>query len=271
MYQTRYHTCASLAQARELYASLNEPSYLSGGFTLIPAMKNRLAAPENLIDLRKIAELHGITTDREWLTIGAATCHADVAASQEVSQAIPALAQLAGSIGDMQVRHMGTIGGSVANNDPAADYPAAALGLGAIVITDRRAIPADEFFTGMYTTALEEGEIIVRIRFPIPKSAGYAKFRNPASRYALAASYVVRHQNGSVRVAVTGAAENGVFRWQQAEEQLGTRFETKVLDDLAVNPLEMLSDMHGSEDYRAHLVKVTTARAVLAQGRAEIN
>jgi carbon-monoxide dehydrogenase medium subunit len=254
MYQTSYHKCETLDEARRLYAQLREPSYLSGGFTLIPAMKNRLAAPENLIDLRAIPELRGIRQEAGWLVIGAATCHAEVAASNTVARAIPALAQLAGSIGDMQVRHMGTIGGSVANNDPAADYPAAVLGTGAMIVTDRREIAADHYFTGMYSTALEEGEIILRIAFPEPQSAGYAKLRNPASKYALAASFVAR----------------GVFRWTAAEAALASCFEPGAVANLQLDPSEMFSDLHGSSDYRANLTRVMTARAVAAQGRTDI-
>jgi carbon-monoxide dehydrogenase medium subunit len=270
MYQTSYHKCETLDEARRLYAQLREPSYLSGGFTLIPAMKNRLAAPENLIDLRAIPELRGIRQEAGWLVIGAATCHAEVAASNTVARAIPALAQLAGSIGDMQVRHMGTIGGSVANNDPAADYPAAVLGTGAMIVTDRREIAADHYFTGMYSTALEEGEIILRLAFPEPQSAGYAKLRNPASKYALAASFVARAADGSVRVSVTGAGQNGVFRWTAAEAALASCFEPGAVANLQLDPSEMFSDLHGSSDYRANLTRVMTARAVAAQGRTDI-
>ena len=270
MYNTTYHQCRTLEQALSLHAELSEPSYISGGFTLIPAMKNRLAAPENLIDVRAIPELQGITLDAGRLSIGAATCHADVAGSETVARAIPALAKLAGSIGDMQVRHMGTIGGSVANNDPAADYPAAVLGMGATVVTDRREIAADDYFTGMYTTNLEDDEIVVRIVFPVPLSAGYAKFRNPASRYAMAASWVSRAADGSVRVAVTGASEEGVFRWSQAEAALGGRFEADAIDKVSLSPIRMMADLHGSSEYRAHMVRVMTARAIAAQGRADI-
>lgn len=270
MYQTTYHKCETLESALSLYAELSEPSYISGGFTLIPTMKNRLAAPENLIDVRAIPELQGIAYEDGQLVIGAATCHADVAESETVANAIPALAQLARSIGDMQVRHMGTIGGSLANNDPSADYPSAVLGLGATIITDRREILADDYFTGMYATDLEDGEIIVRIAFPKPQSAGYAKFRNPASKYALAASFVVRQADGAVRVAVTGAGENGVFRWAEAEQVLTTRFEAEAVDTIQPDANEMLSDLHGPADYRASLVRVMTARAVRAQHRADI-
>ncbi|WP_114966426.1 FAD binding domain-containing protein [Alkalilacustris brevis] len=270
MYQTTYHKGQSLDQVRKLHAELPEPSYISGGFTLIPAMKNRLAAPENLIDLRALPELRGITRDGDRLRIGAASCHAEVAGSPEVAQSIPALALLADSIGDMQVRHMGTIGGSVANNDPAADYPAAVLALGATIITDQREIAAHDFFTGMYATDLAEGEIILRIDFPVPRSAGYAKLRNPASKYAIAASFVARGSDGSVRVAVTGAGEDGVFRWFDAEQALADRFETASVEALQPDPGMMLSDLHGSAEYRAALVKVMTARAVDAQGSVDI-
>jgi carbon-monoxide dehydrogenase medium subunit len=265
MYQIAYHHCDTLDRALALFAELDEPSYISGGFTLIPAMKNRLAAPSNLIDLRAIPELNGISVENGRLVVGAATCHADVATSALVAATVPALGRLAGSIGDMQVRHMGTIGGSVANNDPAADYPAAVLGLQAIIVTDRREIPAEEYFTGLYSTALEEGEIILRIAFLVPRGASYAKFRNPASKFALAASFVVRAIDGSVRVGVTGASGNGTFRWTEAEEALAARFEPTALDDLRPDAADMLSDLHGGSDYRAELVRVMTARAVEAQ------
>lgn len=271
MYATNYHKCRTLAQALELYAELNEPSYMSGGFTLIPAMKNRLAAPENLIDLQSIPELQGVSHDGEWVSLGAATCHADVAASRTVQTLIPALAHLAGSIGDMQVRHMGTIGGSVANNDPSADYPAAVLGTGARIITDRREIVADDYFAGMYATVLEPGEIVIRLLFPIPLSAGYAKFRNPASHYAMAACFVSRFADGSVRVGVTGASENGVFRWSEAEEALASNFDPESLGGLSFGTVRMMSDLHGSADYRSHLVRVMTARAVNAQAGTDIS
>jgi carbon-monoxide dehydrogenase medium subunit len=271
MYQTTYHRPKTIAEAVSLYSSLEEPAYLSGGHTLLPAMKGRLAAPANLIDLRAIPELSGIEVRPDGVVIGAATPHAVVAASAEIKAAIPALAGLAGSIADVQVRHVGTIGGSVANNDPAADYPAAVLGLAGTVHTDRRSIPADEYFTDLYSTALEPGEIVVRIEFPVPESAGYAKFRNPASRYALAAAFVARHRDGSIRVAVTGAGSSGVFRWAEAESALQARFEPAAVEALLPDPGGLMSDMHASAEYRAHLVRAMTKRAVACMGGVDIS
>ena len=270
MYQTTYHRPATLADAVALFSSVDEPAFLSGGHTLIPTMKGRLAAPANLIDVRRIPDLQGIVVDGETVVIGAATTHAEVAASAEIARAIPALSLLAGSIGDVQVRHVGTIGGSVANNDPAADYPSAVLALGGRVETDRRVIEADDYFTGLYSTALEPGEIVVRIALPIPASAGYAKFRNPASRYAMAAAFVARHRDGSVRVAITGAGTAGVFRWTDAERALAGSFVASAIDGLSPDPGDMLADMHASSEYRAHLVGVMTRRAVDSMGGASI-
>ncbi|NNU80788.1 xanthine dehydrogenase family protein subunit M [Halovulum dunhuangense] len=270
MYRTEYHRPATLAEAAALFERLEDPSYLSGGHTLIPAMKNRLAAPTDLIDLRRIPDLHGIRRRDDRLVIGAATTHADVAASAIVRDAIPALAGLAGSIGDTQVRHLGTMGGSVANNDPAADYPAAVLGLAAELLTDRRRIAADAFFDGIYTTVLEPGEILREIAFPIPQAAGYAKFRNPASRYALAAAFVARLSGGCVRVAITGAGNSGVFRWEDAESALYGRFEPDALAGMEPDATDMMSDMHGSAEYRADLAAAMTRRATGAMGGVNI-
>jgi aerobic carbon-monoxide dehydrogenase medium subunit len=270
-YPTTYHRARTLSQARGLYSELDQPSYLAGGHTLLPAMKNRLSAPSDLIDLRGIDELRGIALDGDRLVIGAATCHADVAASATVAQAIPALARLAGSIGDVQVRNMGTIGGSVANNDPAADYPSAVLSLDAAIVTDRRELAAEEFFDGLYATVLEPGEIVLRFVFPLPKSAGYAKMRNPASRYALCASFVTCATDGSVRVAITGAGSGGVFRWTEAEAALGATFTPEAVAGLEPDASDMLGDMHGSAEYRASLVRVMTMRAVASQGGAAID
>ncbi len=220
MYQTTYHRPSSVAEAASLLASSEDAKLLAGGHTLIPTMKQRLAAPAHLIDLGRLAELKGITVTATTVTIGAGTTHAAVATSAEVKGAIPALSKLAGGIGDPHVRAAGTIGGSVANDDPAADYPSAVLGLGATVVTNKRSIAADDFFLGLFTTALEEGEIIVRFEFPIPARAAYAKFDNPASRYAMAGAFVAKAKDGSVRVAITGAGSDGVFRWTEAEAAL---------------------------------------------------
>lgn len=269
MYEFDYHHARNLENALNLYASLDEPSFLAGGHTLLPTMKNRLASPENLIDISKLPELQGIELLDGTVRIGAATTHHDVAQSRIVIEQIPALAALAGSIGDVQVRNVGTIGGSVANNDPAADYPSAVLSLGAEIETDRRRIPVDDFFQGLYTTALEEGELIVAIRFPVPDTAGYGKYRNPASRYALAAAFVTC-SGGAVRVAVTGSGQNGVFRWKQAEDILTEHCEATRVEGILPDESELLSDMHAAADFRANLVNVVTRRAVSHLGGASI-
>jgi carbon-monoxide dehydrogenase medium subunit len=266
MYEFSFRRPKSLDEATAAFESADDAFFVSGGHTLLPTMKNRLAAPSDLIDLAHLPELHGITRDGDALVIGAAETHCAVAASPLVQATIPALAQLAGSIGDMQVRHRGTIGGSVANNDPAADYPSAVLALGATVITSTREIGAEAFFDGMFATVLEPGEIITGIAFPIPPSAGYAKMRNPASRYALAASFVVR-MGDSVRVAITGAGLDGVFRWAEAEDALRASFAGPALNGIALKPEDMMGDMHAAASYRAHLAAVCTRRAVDNQGR----
>ncbi|WP_236637939.1 FAD binding domain-containing protein [Mangrovicoccus ximenensis] len=224
MYDFTYRRPATLAEAAALFAGADSPAFLSGGHTLLPTMKNRLAMPDLLIDLRAIPELAGIRHQGGRLEIGAASTHEAVAASPEVRAAIPALAALAGSIADPQVRRVGTIGGSVANNDPAADYPAALLGLGAEIVTDRRSVPADDFFEGLFTTALEDGEIVLRISVPVPEAAGYAKLCSQASRYAVAGVFASR-TGRDVRVAVTGAGSDGVFRWAEAEAALSLRWD----------------------------------------------
>ena len=270
MYETKYHRPQTLAAAVELFSACEEPSYLSGGHTLIPAMKGRLAAPSDLIDLRRIPELTGMSVGADRIVIGAATTHATVAASEELAAILPALCGLAASIGDVQVRHVGTIGGSVANNDPAADYPAAVLGLGGVLHTNRRPIAADDYFVGLYTTALEEGEILLQLEFPVPKIAGYAKFRNPASRYALAAAFVAEMNDGQVRVAITGAGNSGVFRWREAEDALNADFSVSSLVGLDLSPQDMMGDMHASDEFRAHLARVMTQRAVQCVGGVSI-
>jgi carbon-monoxide dehydrogenase medium subunit len=264
MYETRYHRPQSLAEAAKLFAG--DARFISGGQTLLPAMKQRLAAPTDLIDVSRLAELRGIAASGGGVSIGAAMTHEEVARSETVRQAIPALAALAGTIGDPAVRHMGTLGGSLAANDPAADYPAAVLALDATIHTDRRAIPAESFFAGLFTTALEDGEIVVRVDFPAPERAVYEKFRNPASRYAMAGVFVARLKDGAVRVAVTGAGNDGVFRAMAIEEALTRSWTPAALDGIAIDPAGMLSDIHGSAAYRANLVKVMAKRAVAAAG-----
>ncbi|MYZ50036.1 FAD binding domain-containing protein [Propylenella binzhouense] len=268
MYQTTYHRPTSLAEAARLFSEAGDAAYVSGGHTLIPAMKLRLSAAANLIDLRHVGELKGISVTADEVAIGAGMTHAEVAGAAEVKGAIPALAGLAGSIGDAQVRHLGTIGGSVANNDPAADYPSAVLALAGTVETDRRAIAADDYFVGLYETALEEGEIVTRVRFRVPEAAGYAKFRNPASRYPMAGVFVARHGDGSVRVAVTGAGNSGVFRAAEMERALAADFSADALKGIALDPADMMGDIHGSAEYRAHLVTVMARRAVQNLGQA---
>lgn len=265
MYETTYHRPASVADAASLVASSSEAKLLAGGQTLLPTMKQRLAAPEHLVDIGKLAELKGVTVSGDTVTIGAATKHAEVAASADVARAIPALAALAGMIGDPAVRHMGTIGGSVANNDPAADYPAALLGLGATVVTNKRSIAADDFFTGLFETALEDGEIITKVSFPIPQKAAYEKFRNPASRYAMCGVFVAKTASG-VRVAATGVGSSGAFRVSAMEQALASNWSPDAVASITVPAGDMLSDIHGSSDYRAHLVTVMAKRAVAKAG-----
>ena len=268
MYETTYHRPSSLAEAARLFADSGDAAFLSGGHTLLPAMKARLAAPAHLIDLRRIPELKGIQVSGDTVRIGGATTHAEVSQSAEVKRAIPTLAALAGSIGDAQVRHLGTIGGSVANNDPAADYPAAVVALDGIVHTDRRQLPADAYFTGLYSTAREDSEIVTAVSFRIPETSGYAKFRNPASRYPRAGVFVARHKDGSIRVAVTGAGNDGVFRWSEAEQALAGNFAESALQGLTLPASRMMGDIHGSPEYRANLVAVMARRALQNLGAA---
>lgn len=262
MYAFAYDKPATLADALQKIATGGQP--LAGGQTLIASLKQRLAQPEMLVDLAGVADLAGIRREGSAIVIGAMTRHEAVAGSAEVQQAIPALAALAGGIGDRQVRAMGTLGGSVANNDPAADYPAAVLGLGATVHTSQRQIAADDFFQGMYATALEPGEIITAISFPIPAKAAYAKFRQPASRFALVGVFVAQTAAG-VRVAITGAG-NGVFRHPGLEAALAGSFSPEAVDGVAIDASKLNSDLHASAEYRAQLIKVQTRRAV-AQAR----
>ena len=263
MYAFNYHRPATLRQAAGLMARQEDAKLLAGGHTLLPTMKQRLASPANLIDLSAVPELRGIARKGRTLVIGAMTPHAEVAASPIVQEAIPALANLAGHIGDPHVRHRGTIGGSIANNDPSADYPAACLALGAVIVTNRRKIVADDYFTGLFETALEEGEIITKIIFPLAGKAGYAKFPNPASLYAMVGVCVAK-RGADVRVAVTGAGAGGVFRWKEAEAALTARFAPKSLEGLAYAGGNLNSDIHADAEYRAHLIGVMAKRAVMA-------
>ncbi len=260
MYAFEYHRPESLAGA---VADLENPDAkaLAGGMTLLPTMKQRLASPAALIDLKNIRELANIAREGDNLVVGAMARHAEVARSNAAKAAIPALASLASGIGDPHVRNMGTIGGSLANNDPAADYPAAALALGATIVTNKRRILAQDFFTGLFETALEAGELITQVSFPIPQKAAYMKFRNPASRYALVGVFVAKTAGG-VRVAVTGAGSNGVFRAEELERALNANFSPAALDSVAVPASGLNSDIHADADYRAHLIGVMAKRAV---------
>ena len=234
---------------------------LSGGQTLIPTMKQRLAAPVTLVSLTGIAEMQGVKMGDGGLHVGAATTHAIVA--RDAAAHYPALAKLASGIGDPAVRNRGTIGGSIANNDPAACYPSAVLGSGATVVTNKRRIAADDYFQGLFTTALEEGEFVTSVIFPVPQQAAYVKFNQPASRFALTGVFVARYAGG-VRVAVTGAGSDGVFRWAEAERALSPDFSAAALSGLSASASGMSSDLHGSAAYRANLVKVLAQRAVSA-------
>jgi aerobic carbon-monoxide dehydrogenase medium subunit len=259
MYPFAYHKPSSLSEAADLFASADDPQWLAGGMTLLPTLKLRLAAPSDLIDLAQIEELKGIELRDGKLVVAAMTLHDQVARSNVVQENIPALAVLAGGIGDAQVRNRGTIGGSVSNSDPAADYPAAVLGLNATVETTRRMHAADEFFTAMFETALEPGELLTSVSFPIPDRAGYIKFPNPASRYAIVGVMVA--QTGSeVRVAVTGAGANA-FRVPEMEQALAANFSPEALLGITVSDENLNEDMHASAEYRAHLVNVMARRA----------
>ncbi|MGE5157799.1 MAG: FAD binding domain-containing protein [Gemmatimonas sp.] len=266
MYQTTYHRASSIDEAAALFAKGNEAKYLAGGHTLIPVMKQRLASPSDVIDLARIKELNGIEVSADAVTIKAATPHYDVSISADVQKAIPALAHLASLIGDPAVRHRGTIGGSLANNDPAADYPAAVLALGATIKTNKRSIAADDFFQGLFTTALEDGEIITAVAFPIPAKAGYAKFPHPASRFALTGVFAAKTKAGDVRVAATGASQNGIMRVAAVESALKANWSAAALDNVTIPAGGLISDIHGAADYRAHLIKVMAQRAVTAAG-----
>jgi carbon-monoxide dehydrogenase medium subunit len=264
MYAFDYHKPKSLSDAAALLGKASDPKLMAGGQTLIPTLKQRLAQPSDVIDLGSVSELKGIKEDGGALVIGAMTTHAEVASSDLVKRMIPALAALAEGIGDAQVRNRGTIGGSIANNDPAADYPGAVVGLGATVHTNRRTIAGDDFFTGMFETALEEGEIVTAVRFPRPEKAAYAKFPNPASRYAVVGAMVARTAGG-VRVAVTGAGPC-VFRWTDAEAALSANWSAAAVEGLSVDADGLNADIHASAEYRANLVRVMTKRAVMAAG-----
>jgi carbon-monoxide dehydrogenase medium subunit len=262
MYSFQYQKAKSVDDAAKIISKNTEAKILAGGQSLIAAMKLRLAKPSDLVDIGSVKDLAGIKVDSKAVTLGAMSRHAEVAASAEVKKAIPALAGLAGGIGDRMVRNMGTVGGSLANNDPAADYPAGVLGLGATIVTNKRKIAADEFFKGLYETALDKGEIITQVSFPIPKRAAYMKFKNPASRYAIVGAFVADF-GSSVRVAVTGAGPC-VFRVAQMEKALASKFAPESVANIQVPEKGLNSDLHAKADYRAHLITVMARRAVEA-------
>ncbi len=264
MYNFNYHRPASLDEAVNLLNGAEDGTLLAGGQTLLPTLKQRLAQPSDVVDLSGIADLRGISVSGDAVVVGALTRHAEVAASNEVQSQLPALAALASGIGDPQVRNMGTIGGSIANNDPAADYPAALVGLGATVTTNQREIAADDFFTGMFETALQDGEIVRSVSFPVASKAGYAKFPNPASRYAMVGVMASSGPAG-VRVAVTGAG-SCVFRVAAMEEALAGNWSPDAVAGVSVSAEGLNNDIHGSAEYRAHLVTVMAKRAVAAAG-----
>jgi carbon-monoxide dehydrogenase medium subunit len=262
MYQFDYHRPNSLDEVAQILGSDDEASPLAGGQTLLPTMKQRLAAPSKIVDLSGIADLKGVEEEGGQVVVGAMTTHNEVAKDKTVQAKIPGLAHLAGEIGDPQVRNRGTIGGSLANNDPAADYPAAVLGLGATVRTNKREIPADDFFVALFETALEDGEIITAVAFPVPEKSGYAKFHNPASRYAIVGAFVCQAKDG-VRVAITGAGPC-VFRVPEMEQALHSNWSPDAVANVKVPADELNTDLHASADYRAHLCTVMAKRAVQA-------
>jgi carbon-monoxide dehydrogenase medium subunit len=267
MNQFEYVRPASVAEAAAALAANSEAMLIAGGHTLIPTMKQRLNRPAVLIDISGLAELKGIRREGSNLVIGAGTLHREVADSPEVKAAIPALAALDEGVGDPAVRNRGTIGGSVANNDPAADYPAGILGLGATIVTNNREIAADDFFTGLFSTALQPGEIITAFRIPVPAKAGYMKFDQRASRFCLVSVFVAQtaggmFSSGNVRVAVSGAGQSGVFRVPEMEAALKSNFAPSAVSGITVSSADLLSDMHGSAEYRAALIPVMAERAV---------
>src|SRR3954471_11817960 len=266
MYEFKYHRPATVRQAANLLVKNEDAKLIAGGHTLVPVMKQRLASPPHLVDLSHIEGLDTIELKGRALVIGATARHADVANSATVGEAIPALAHLASLIGDPAVRHRGTIGGSLANNDPAADYPAAVLALGATIKTNKRTIAADEFFKGLFSTALQDGEIITAVSFPVIDKAGYAKFPHPASRFALTGVFVAKTPGGDVRVAATGASQNGVMRVPAIAAALKANWSAGALANVKISADGLLSDLHGSSDYRANLIKVMAQRAVTIAG-----
>jgi carbon-monoxide dehydrogenase medium subunit len=265
MYSVNYHRATSVADAVKKIKG-GDAKFLSGGMTLIPAMKTRLAAPSDLVDLSHVKEMKGIKVSGKTVTIGAGTTHYEVSTDAKLAKACPALSFMASHIGDPAVRYKGTIGGSIANNDPAADYPAAMLALGATIVTNKREIAADKFFKGLFETALKEDEVVTAVTFAAPAKAGYEKFRNPASRYAIVGVFVAKGNDG-VRAAVTGAGDDGVFRAREIESALAKKFEASALDGVKVPSKNLMSDIHASAEYRASLVAVMAKRAVASANK----
>jgi aerobic carbon-monoxide dehydrogenase medium subunit len=261
MYAFQYHRPSSMKDAVALAGQKSEGKFLAGGQSLVQAMKLRLSSPSDLIDLNAIGDLKALKAEGNAVVIGAMVRHAEVAASSAVQKAIPALADLGGMIGDRQVRHLGTLGGSLANSDPAADYPAAVLGLGATITTNKRKIEADKFFKGLYETALESSELITSVSFPVPKRAAYMKFRNPASRFAIVGVFVADFGAGKVRVGITGAGACA-FRQAEMEKALAANFAPESVANIKVKPDGLNNDLHASPEYRAHLITVMAKRAV---------
>lgn len=261
MYETNYHRPSSIEEAVSLVGSTESGKFLSGGMSLLPAMKQRLAAPSDLVDLRHVEEMKGITVNGRDVRIGGAVTHFEIKNSDEIKSVCYGLHHMASVLGDPQVRYMGTIGGSVANNDPAADYPAAMIALDATIHTSKRAVKASEFFVSLLETVLEDDEIVTAVSFTAPEISGYEKFRNPASRYAMCGVFVAK-TGSTVRVGVTGAGADGVFHWDEAAQALSANFAPDAVANLSVDPGGMLSDLHGSSEYRANLVKVMAKRAV---------
>jgi len=274
MYETNFHKASTAQDAAALLVKSDDGKILAGGQTLIPTMKQRLAAPADLVDLSRAEALRGVTITKrkkmgimkadggETITIGAMTTHAEVAGNTELAQVCPVICGLAGNIGDPAVRHRGTIGGSVANNDPAADYPAALLALGATIHTNSRDVAAEDYFKGMFLTALDDMEIITAVSFQAPVVGGYGKFPNPASRYAMAGVFVAKSVDGEVRVSVTGAGDNGVYRHAGLEAALSADWSASAVDAVDVSTGGLMSDLHGTAAYRANLIKVMAKRAL---------
>lgn len=261
MSELKYHKASNASEAASLISGTEDGKFLAGGQTLLPTMKAKLAAPSDLVDISGASDMIGISINGNTVSIGAMTTHADVAGNPELNAVCPSICALAGNIGDPAVRHRGTIGGSVANNDPAADYPAALLALGATITTNNRDISADDFFVGMFETALDDGEIITKVSFDAPEKGAYAKFPNPASRYAMVGVFAAKSSSGA-RVAVTGAGSDGVFRQSDMEAALDGSWSPDSLSGVDVSADNLLSDIHGDAAYRANLVKVMAARAV---------